>query len=137
MKVHVLNADNLGGQGISTASNGGIAMTLESDGSREPARRSSTSDVDHDQTSPLLSSPGPINQGTPTSSSRDYLNRRWPTRWYWQFLVLTVRTFRRARRTILSLLRLIQTFFLAVICSLLRFQVPYEEAHIFDNGYVS
>ena len=108
--------------------------------SREPAASqpaiAPTSNVD--ETTPLLSYPGLGNQQLPSSSSADYLSRRWPTHWYWQFLVLTVRTFRHARRTILSVLRMIQTLFLAVICSLLWFQVPYEEQHIFDRyGYVS
>ena len=83
-------------------------------------------------------SASPINSDGEEPEQTYGLGRKWPTRWYWQFLVLTVRTFRRARRTILSLLRLIQTIFLAVICSLLWFQIPFEENHIYDRlGYVS
>lgn len=64
--------------------------------------------------------------------------RKWPTSWFWQLLVLTVRTFRQSRHVILSKLNLIQTILLAVIVSMIWFQVPEEERSINDrNGYVS
>lgn len=64
--------------------------------------------------------------------------RKWPTSWFWQLLVLTVRTFRQSRHVILSKLNLIQTILLAMIVSIIWFQVPEEERSINDrNGYVS
>ena len=65
-------------------------------------------------------------------------SRKWPTPWYWQLVVLIVRTFRQSRHVILSKLNLIETVLLSVICSLIWFQIPDDEASINDrNGYVS
>lgn len=64
--------------------------------------------------------------------------RKWPTRWYWQFLVLLVRTFRQSRHVILSKFNLIQTFLLTVVSSIIWFQLPNHEDSISDRyGYVS
>lgn len=64
--------------------------------------------------------------------------RKWPTRWYWQFLVLLVRTFRQSRHVILSKLNLIQTFILTAVASIIWFQLPKHEDSISDRyGYVS
>lgn len=95
-----------------------------------------------------LDSTGSIQSGDDSSSSSsdssDSLqdaksrNRKWPTRWYWQFLVLTVRTFRQSRHVLLSKLNFIQTFLVAAVVSLLWFQMPQDEESISDrNGYVS
>ena len=66
------------------------------------------------------------------------LDRKWATRWYWQFLVLTVRTFRESRHNLLSALNVIQALLLAVVCSLIWFQTPKVEQSISDgHGYVS
>lgn len=64
--------------------------------------------------------------------------RKWPTRWYWQFLVLLVRTFRQSRHVILSKLNLIQTIILTTVASIIWFQLPKHEDSISDRyGYVS
>ena len=64
--------------------------------------------------------------------------RKWPTHWYWQFLVLLVRTFRQSRHVILSKLNLIQTFILTAVASVIWFQLPKHEDSISDRyGYVS
>lgn len=64
--------------------------------------------------------------------------RKWPTRWYWQFMVLTVRTFRQSRHILLSKLNFIQTFLLAAVVSLVWFQMPHDENSISDRyGFVS
>ena len=64
--------------------------------------------------------------------------RKWPTSWYWQLLVLTVRTFRQSRHLLLSKLNFIQAVCLAVVVSLIWFQVPREERSISDRyGVVS
>ena len=64
--------------------------------------------------------------------------RKWPTRWYWQFLVLLVRTFRQSWHVILSKLNLIQTFILTAVASIIWFQLPKHEDSISDRyGYVS
>lgn len=69
---------------------------------------------------------------------RDKKERRWPTPWYWQFLVLTVRTFRQSRHVILSPYNFVQTLLIAAVVSLLWFQVPLEEESISDRyGAVS
>ena len=66
------------------------------------------------------------------------LDRKWATRWYWQFLVLTVRTFRESRHNLLSALNVIQALLLAIVCALIWFQVPKVEQSISDGyGYVS
>lgn len=64
--------------------------------------------------------------------------RKWPTPWYWQFLVLTVRTFRQSRHVILSKAILVQSLLITLVCSLIWFQVPKEEDSIEDRyGLVS
>ena len=66
------------------------------------------------------------------------VDRKWATRWYWQFLVLTVRTFRQSRHNLLAPLNLVQAVLLAIVCALIWFQVPKVEASISDGyGYVS
>ena len=59
-------------------------------------------------------------------------DRKWATRWYWQFLVLIVRTFRESRHNFLSSLNLIQSLFLAIACALVWFQVLKVEENIND-----
>ena len=64
--------------------------------------------------------------------------RKWPTRWYWQFLVLLVRTFRQSRHVILSKFNLVQTVLLTIVSSIIWFQLPNIEDSISDRyGYVS
>lgn len=64
--------------------------------------------------------------------------RKWPTRWYWQFGVLTVRTFRQSRHVLLSKIRFVETFLIAAIVSFVWFQTPHDEESITDRiGYVS
>ena len=64
--------------------------------------------------------------------------RKWPTRWYWQFLVLLVRTFRQSRHVILSKFNLVQTVLLTIVSSFIWFQLPNIEDSISDRyGYVS
>ncbi len=64
--------------------------------------------------------------------------RKWPTPWYWQFMVLVVRTFRQSRHVILSRVLLVQTLLITLVCSLLWFQVLDEEDSIEDRyGLVS
>lgn len=68
----------------------------------------------------------------------DGFSRKWPTSWFWQLLVLTVRTFRQSRHVILSKLNFTQTIVLAVIVSVIWFQVPDDERSVNDrHGYVS
>ncbi len=65
-------------------------------------------------------------------------DRKWATRWYWQFLVLIVRTFRESRHNLLSFLNVVQAVLLAVVVALVWFQVPKIERSISDGyGYVS
>ena len=72
------------------------------------------------------------------TATNSALFRKWPTSWSWQLLVLIVRTFRQSRHVILSKLNLIQTILLAIISSIIWFQVPQDERSIVDrNGYVS
>ena len=72
-----------------------------------------------------------------TSSVDPSLSRKWPTPWHWQLLVLTVRTFRQSRHALLSKLNIIQTVLMAIVISLIWFQIPEEEASIRDRyGYV-
>lgn len=67
-----------------------------------------------------------------------FKSRKWPTRWYWQFLVLLVRTFRQSRHVILSKLNLFQTVLLTIVSSIVWFQLPNHEDSISDRyGYVS
>ena len=64
--------------------------------------------------------------------------RKWPTPWYWQFLVLVVRTFRQSRHVMLSKIGFVQTLLVAVVCSLVWFQISMEEDSISDRyGLVS
>ena len=64
--------------------------------------------------------------------------RKWPTPWHWQFRVLLLRTFRQSRHVILSKFNFSQSLLLAIIVSLLWFQVPYKEENIYDRySYVS
>ena len=64
--------------------------------------------------------------------------RKWPTQWYWQFMVLLVRTFRQSRHVILSKLDLIETILLTAISSIIWFQLPNNEGGIADRyGSVS
>lgn len=66
------------------------------------------------------------------------LSRKWPTPWYWQLLVLIVRTFKVSRHVITSKLNLVQTVLMAVVVSIIWFQIPEEEESIEDrSGYVS
>ena len=70
-------------------------------------------------------------------SDKVFKVRKWPTRWYWQFLVLLVRTFRQSRHVILSKLNLLQTVILTVVASIIWFQLPKHEESISDRyGYV-
>ncbi len=65
-------------------------------------------------------------------------NRKWATRWYWQFLVLMVRTFRQSRHDLLSPLNVLQAVLLSIVVALVWFQVPKLEPNISDGyGYVS
>ena len=65
-------------------------------------------------------------------------DRKWATRWYWQFLVLIVRTFRESRHNLLSFLNVVQAVLLAIVSGLVWFQVPKLERSISDGyGYVS
>ena len=66
------------------------------------------------------------------------LSRKWPTPWYWQLLVLTARTFRQSRHIILSKLNIIQCILIAIVISMIWFQIPEEEYSISDRrGFVS
>lgn len=72
------------------------------------------------------------------TSRKSFKVRKWPTRWYWQFLVLLVRTFRQSRHIILSKLNLLQTVLLTIVASVIWFQLPSHEDSIADRyGYVS
>ena len=65
-------------------------------------------------------------------------DRKWPTSWYWQFLVLTHRTFRQSRHVMLSKLSFFQMFGVAFISSLVWFQIEDVEDTIQDRyGLVS
>lgn len=71
-------------------------------------------------------------------SRKAFKTRKWPTSWYWQFLVLLVRTFRQSRHVILSKLNLTQTLLLTIVSSFIWFQLPHHEDSIADRyGYVS
>ena len=71
------------------------------------------------------------------SSKRWTKYRKWPTPWYWQLLVLTVRAFRQSRYIILSKLNWVQTLLLAIVVSLVWFQIPKDEESISDRlGFV-
>lgn len=97
----------------------------EEEGEGEGDSSSATSD----DGSASSDSAGPV-------SSR-FKERKWPTPWHWQFLVLTLRTFRQSRHFILSKLSLIQNIILSVICSLVWFQLPDTEESITDRvGFI-
>ena len=75
--------------------------------------------------------------GGDEGSSKAFKVRKWPTGWYWQFLVLLVRTFRQSRHIILSKLNLLQTVLLTIVASVIWFQLPNHEDSISDRyGYV-
>ena len=64
--------------------------------------------------------------------------RKWPVPWHWQFMVLTIRTFRQSRHILLSKYNIIQALCLSVLVSLVWFQVPRVEESISDRyGVVS
>ena len=66
------------------------------------------------------------------------LTRKWPTAWWWQLLVLIVRTFRQSRHVITSKLNCVQAILLAVVVSFVWFQVSDDTRSINDRyGYVS
>ena len=72
------------------------------------------------------------------TSSFGRKERKWPVPWYWQFMVLTVRTFRQSRHILLSKYNIIQALCLSVLVSLVWFQVPRVEESISDRyGVVS
>ena len=76
--------------------------------------------------------------GDDENSQKHFKVRKWPTWWYWQFLVLLVRTFRQSRHVILSKLNLIQTVMLTTVACFIWFQLPKYEESISDRyGYVS
>lgn len=76
--------------------------------------------------------------GGDDGSSKAFEVRKWPTAWYWQFLVLLVRTFWQSRHIILSKLNLLQTVLLTIVASVIWFQLPNHEDSISDRyGYVS
>ena len=76
--------------------------------------------------------------GDDGGNNKAFKVRKWPTRWYWQFLVLLVRTFRQSRHIILSKLNLLQTVILTIVASVIWFQLPNHEDSIADRyGYVS
>ena len=79
--------------------------------------------------SPELSS----NSGSDLDTLTGRRNRKWPTPWYWQFMVLTVRTFRQSRHVILSKLRISLIIAVAIICSVVWYQVPHVEESITDR----
>ena len=72
------------------------------------------------------------------TSSFGRKERKWPVPWHWQFMVLTVRTFRQSRHILLSKYNIIQALCLSVLVSLVWFQVPRVEESISDRyGVVS
>ena len=76
--------------------------------------------------------------GGDDDSSKGFKVRKWPTAWYWQFLVLLVRTFRQSRHIILSKLNILQTVLLTAVASVIWFQLPDHEDSISDRtGFVS
>ena len=76
--------------------------------------------------------------GGDDDSSKGFKVRKWPTAWYWQFLVLLVRTFRQSRHIILSKLNILQTVLLTIVASVIWFQLPDHEDSISDRtGFVS
>ena len=86
----------------------------------------------------LPSSESSSESGGDDSGQRLYKVRKWPTAWYWQFLVLLVRTFQQSRHVILSKLNLVQTLIMTAVASIIWFQLPKHEDSISDRyGYVS
>ena len=83
-------------------------------------------------------STGSSSENAGDESGKVFKVRKWPTRWYWQFLVLLVRTFRQSRHVILSKLNLLQTVILTTVACIIWFQLPKHEVNISDRyGYVS
>ena len=77
-------------------------------------------------------------ESPPSVEDRRFKDRKWPTPWYWQFLVLTFRTFRQSRHVILSKLAIFQTLAVAAVSSLVWFQIEHTEDSIQDRyGLVS
>ena len=73
-----------------------------------------------------------------TASSLGRRERKWPVPWHWQFIVLTVRTFRQSRHILLSKYNIVQALCLSLLVSLVWFQVPLVEESISDRyGVVS
>lgn len=93
-----------------------------------------TSSSESEPSSESSSESGEDNGG----NNKAFKVRKWPTPWYWQFLVLLVRTFRQSRHIILSKLNLLQTVILTIVASVIWFQLPNHEDSIADRyGYVS
>ena len=112
---------------------------------RLPGKMSTTSATNPLSDVPLESSSTveePSSEASSESGREDnrksFKVRKWPTRWYWQFLVLLVRTFRQSRHIILSKLNLVQTILLTIVSCIVWFQLPNSEDNISDRlGYVS
>ena len=110
-----------------------------------PGKTSTTSATNPLSDVPLESSSTgeePSSESSSESGQEDnrksFKARKWPTRWYWQFLVLLVRTFRQSRHIILSKLNLVQTILLTIVSCIVWFQLPNREDNISDRlGYVS
>ena len=76
--------------------------------------------------------------GRDDDSSKGFKVQKWPTAWYWQFLILLVRTFRQSQHIILSKLNILQTVLLTVLASVIWFQLPDHEDSISERaGFVS
>ena len=76
--------------------------------------------------------------GRDDDNSKGFKVQKWPTAWYWQFLVLLVRTFRQSRHIILSKLNILQTVLLTLLASVIWFQLPDHEDSISERaGFVS
>ena len=87
---------------------------------------------------PTVSPPTEEEEEERATSSFGRKERKWPVPWYWQFMVLTVRTFRQSRHILLSKYNIIQALCLSVLVSLVWFQVPRVEESISDRyGVVS
>lgn len=63
----------------------------------------------------------------------EYRERKWPTSWWWQMCVLTVRTFRQSRHAILSKTNLFLAISLSIVASLVWFQIPETEQALNDR----
>ena len=61
---------------------------------------------------------------------------KWPTPWYWQFLVLLARSFRQSRHILLSKMVVLRTVLIALMLGLVWFRLPRD--NIDDRfGFVS